>query len=58
MYSITQNPIIENELLIYFNGYNLVARIDKANFTDDNECWEFANFMVDSMNEKLDEVGK
>lgn len=54
MYSYTQNPIIENEILIYFNGYNLVATINKANFPDDEECLEFAEFMVKKLNAKND----
>ena len=53
LYSYIENPTNENEILIYFNGYNLVAKINKANFMTDKECIEFATFMVDSMNEKL-----
>lgn len=52
MYTYEQNPMLKNEICIYLND-DLVASINKANFDSDKKAFEFALFMVFSMNKNL-----
>lgn len=49
MYTYEQNPVLKAEISIY-NDDMLVATINKANFNTDQEAFDFAEFMCDSMN--------
>ena len=52
MYDYKQNPILQNEISIYKDDI-LVATINKANFDTDQEAFDFAEFMCDSMNTNI-----
>jgi hypothetical protein len=49
MYKFEQNPVLKNEISIYKNN-QLVASINKANFENDYDAFDFAEYLVKTLN--------
>jgi hypothetical protein len=49
MYYYEQNPILQNEILIY-NDENIIASLNKANFDTDEDCTKEALKICNSLN--------
>jgi len=49
MYTSKENKILKNEISIYKEN-QLVASVNKLNFNSDQECYDFVEFLVYSLN--------
>ena len=49
MYTQKDNPVLKTEILIYKDS-QIVASINKANFDTDEDAYDFAEYLVNSLN--------
>ena len=50
MYRFEQNQVLKNEISIYFETNQLVCSINKAKFDSDESAFDFAEYLVSSLN--------
>ena len=49
-FKAVENPFNKNQTIIYENDNSLRFAIEKANFTDDNEYYQFIEKLVNALN--------